>query len=198
MKNLAGWQKGVLAVLVVAGLALLVYPAPEPGAHGFHPRLQGLYIVSFFLVALPLLWIVGPRLKQFLESRFEAIRNEVDEATRQFAEAEARLNESRSRLENLTREVDALMAEFRALGEKERDALAHEGAVLAEKIRAETDFAMSQAVKAARQEVRAILVDRALEAARKRLERPEAARMPDPVVDRFARDVARSAGDGTT
>lgn len=197
MKNLAGWQKAVLAVLVAAGLALWAVPAPEAGFHGFHPRIQGLYIVSFLLVALPLLWVVGPRLKQFLESRFEAIRTEVDEATRQFAEAEARLNESRSRLQNLTREVEALMAEFRALGEKERDALAHEGAVLSEKIRAETDFAMSQAVKAARQEVRAILVDRALEAARRRLEGPEAARVPDPLVDQFAREVARSAGDGT-
>ncbi len=198
MKNLAGWQKAVLAILVAAGVGLLAVPAPEPGFHGFHPRIQGLYIVSFLLVALPLLWIVGPRLRQFLESRFEAIRNEMDEATRQFAEAEARLNESRSRLQNLTREVDALMAEFRALGEKERDALAHEGAVLSEKIRAETDFAMSQAVKAARQEIRAILVDRALQAARRRLEGSEASRMPDPLVDRFARDVARSAGDGAT
>lgn len=198
MKNLAGWQKAVLAVLVAAGLGLLVIPAPEPGFHGFHPRIQGLYIVSFLLVALPFLWAVGPRLKKFLDARFEAIRTEVDEARRQFAEAEARLAEARSRLENLTREVDALMAEFRALGEKERDALAHEGAVLSEKIRAETDFAMSQAVKAARQEIRAILVDRTLQAARKRLEGPEASRMPDPLVDQFARDVARSAREGTT
>lgn len=196
MTNLTGWQKAVLAVLVAAGLVLLVYPAPEAGFHGFHPRIQGLYIVSFLLVALPLLWIVGPRLKQFLETRFEAIQTEVDEATRQFADAEARLNESRGRLQNLTSEVEALMAEFRALGEKERDALAHEGAVLSETIRAETDFAMSQAVKAARQEVRAILVDRAIEAARQRLQGFEAARMPDPLVDRFAREVSRGTGDG--
>lgn len=197
MKGLAGWQKGVLAILVVVGLALLAYPAPEPGFHGFHPRIQGLYIVSFLLVALPLLWIVGPRLKQYLNQRFETIQNEVNEAQQQFAQAEARLNQSRERLQHLTREVEALMAEFRALGERERDALAHEGAILSEKIRSETDFAMSQAVKAARQEVRALLVERALDLAEKRLKVSEAARVPDPLVDRFARDVSRIA-DGPT
>ncbi len=198
MKNLTGWQKALLALLVAAGLGLLVYPAPEPGFHGFHPRIQGLYIVAFLLVALPLLWVVGPRLRQYLESRYEAIRTEVEEAKRQFSEAEARLKETQARLENLTREVEALMAEFRALGERERDALAHEGAILSEKIRAETDFAMSQAVKVARQEIRAILVDRALETARRRLQGQQTARMPDPLVDRFAREVARGAADGAT
>lgn len=195
MKRMGVWQRAVLAVLVAAGLGLLVYPAPEPGFHGFHPRVQGLYAVSFLLVALALLWIVGPRFRQFLESRYERIRLEVEEARRQFLEAEERLVEVQTRLENLTREVGALMAEFRALGERERDSLARAGAILAEKVRAEADFVMSQAVKAARQELRVILVDRALEIARRRLQGHEGAKMPDALVERFARDVACDLGD---
>jgi len=181
-------KKVVLAVLVLAGFALLAWPAPEPGFHGFHPRIQGLYIVSFLLVALPLVWWVGPRLKEFLDTRYATIRNEVEEARHQFQEAEDRLKQTQARLAGLSAEIEALMNEFRSLGEKERDALAHEGAVLSERIRAETDFAMSQAVKMAHQELRRLLAMRAVEAVSNRFESEKAAGVPDPLVERFARE----------
>lgn len=191
MKGLAWWKKAILALLVLAGFALLAFPAPEPGFHGFHPRIQGLYIVSFLLVVLPLLWIGIPRLKQFLEARYEAIKGEIEEAQRQFAEAEQRLRDAQTRLENLQNEIEALMAEFRALGEKERDALVHEGAVLSERIRAETDFAMSQAAKVAKQEIRNTLVEATLELVKERVRSTAQGRVSDKLVDKFSSEVGR-------
>lgn len=176
----------VLVLIAAVGLWIgIAFEAPPPGFHGFHPRIQGLYIVSFLLVLLPLIWILAPRLKEHLRSRSESVRAEIEEAKAHFAEAEARLQAARERLENITKEVEALMAEFRALGEKERDALAHEGALLAEKIRKETDFAMSQAVKMARQEIRDYLVQRAIEMAKERL----TVGVTDKEVDAFVKGI---------
>jgi F0F1-type ATP synthase membrane subunit b/b' len=186
MKTLGATKIAILVVLAIAGLALLAVPAPEGHPHGFDLRVHGLYIVAFLMTILPILWVVSPKLKQFLQERHDLLKAEIEEAKRNFETAEQRLEVARKRAENLTQEMNDIIAKFRALGEKERDALAHEGAVVSEKLRAEVQFAMEQALKVAKMELRNTIVDEALKVASSNLGEPN---VSSALVERFVRDL---------
>ena len=186
MKTLGATKIAILVVLAIAGLALLAVPAPEGHPHGFDLRVHGLYIVAFLMTMLPILWVVSPKLKQFLQERHDLLKAEIEEAKRNFEIAEQRLEAAKKRAENLTQEMNDIIAKFRALGEKERDALAHEGAVVSEKLRAEVQFAMEQALKVAKMELRNTVVDEALKVASTRLVETN---VSSALVERFVKDL---------
>jgi len=186
MKTLGPTKIAILVVLAIAGLALLAVPAPEGHPHGFDLRVHGLYIVAFLMTMLPILWFVSPKLKQFLQERHDLLKAEIEEAKRNFEIAEQRLEAAKKRAENLTQEMNDIIAKFRALGEKERDALAHEGAVMSEKLRAEVQFAMEQALKVAKMELRNTVVDEALKVASARLVETN---VSSALVERFVKDL---------
>ena len=186
MKTLGPTKIAILVVLAIAGLALLAVPAPEGHPHGFDLRVHGLYIVAFLMTMLPILWFVSPKLKQFLQERHDLLKAEIEEAKRNFEIAEQRLEAAKKRAENLTQEMNDIIAKFRALGEKERDALAHEGAVMSEKLRAEVQFAMEQALKVAKMELRNTVVDEALKVASTRLVETN---VSSALVERFVKDL---------
>jgi F0F1-type ATP synthase membrane subunit b/b' len=186
MKTLGPTKIAILVVLAIAGLALLAVPAPEGHPHGFDLRVHGLYIVAFLMTMLPILWFVSPKLKQFLQERHDLLKAEIEEAKRNFEIAEQRLEAAKKRAENLTQEMNDIIAKFRALGEKERDALAHEGAVMSEKLRAEVQFAMEQALKVAKMELRNTVVNEALKVASARLVETN---VSSALVERFVKDL---------
>jgi F0F1-type ATP synthase membrane subunit b/b' len=186
MKTLGATKIAILMVLAIAGLALLAVPAPEGHPHGFDLRVHGLYIVAFLMTILPIIWFASPKLKQFLQERHDLLKAEIEEAKRNFEIAEQRLEAAKKRAENLTQEMNDIIAKFRALGEKERDALAHEGAVMSEKLRAEVQFAMEQALKVAKMELRNTIVDEALKVASTRLVETN---VSSALVERFVKDL---------
>jgi|GEM_PF-2956978 len=186
MKAFGPAKIAVLVVLAIAGLALLAVPAPEGHPHGFDLRVHGLYIVAFLMTMLPILWIMSPKLKQFLQERHDILKAEIEEAKKNLEMAEQRLEVARKRAENLTQEMNEIIQRFRALGEKERDALAHEGAVVSEKLRAEVQFAMEQALKLAKMELRHTIVDEAIKVASSRLVETN---VSSALVERFVKDM---------
>jgi len=190
------FHRPVGPVLALAALSFLPAVAMAAGDHhGFDLKVHGLYIFDFLVVFIPIVVLVAPRLKKYLSSRYEVIKADIDEATQGFKEAETGMDAAKKRLENLSAEIDGLMEEFKMIGEKERDALAHDGAVFSEKIRKDTDFQISQAVKMARVEIRDALVSKSLEIVGEHIERDAKASVPDFLVERFVSDL-RKEGTG--
>ena len=183
--------------LTLATVALCLVPtvAFAAGGHGFDLKTHGLYIVDFLLVFVPLAIIVAPRLKKFLAGRYEEIKADVDEATHDFEEADAGLNRARERLDNIVAEIATMKSEFKALGEKERDSLAHEGAMLSEKIRKDADFRISQAVKMAHIELRETVIRQSLEAVEKGLAAEAGKAIPESMVNRFVREIGNDRAE---
>lgn len=138
------------------------------------------YLVDFLILAVPVAILVGPRIRKHLAARSDDVRTRIAEAETAFAEAETRMRAAEERIARLNAEIDSLLAEFTDLGAAERDALAADGEVLATKVRDETDFRISQAIKMARTELATEVVAQAFDQVERRL----AERAGGPVADR--------------
>jgi len=179
------------AALVALFTLLVPAVALAAGGHGFDPKVHGLYILAFLVTFIPIIIFVGPKLQAYLKGNYDAIKADIDEATGQFKEAEAGLKTAKERLENLNAEIEQMMGEFKALGEKERDALAHDGAVMSEKIRGEADFHISQAVKMAQLELREAVIEQSMVAVEKKLAAQAQKSIPKYMVDGFVREIEK-------
>jgi F-type H+-transporting ATPase subunit b len=148
------------------------------------------YLVDFLVLFTPVAFLVVPKAKAALAARHDTVKADLDEARARFDEAEARLHATEARLAHLKDEAEALMAEFRTQGQAERDNLAHDGAVASEKIRAEADFRIDQAVKMARAELTDVVVAQAFAKVEQRLQaKASVAPVPDGIVERVVREV---------
>jgi len=188
-------RAAVLLALVAAAIVVrFVAPAAGEGHHaGFDWLTNGLYIFDFAILALPVYWLAAPWLRDTLRDNHAKVKTDIDLAKAAFDQAEGRFSAAEARLKNLSAEVDSLMAEFRQLGQAERDSLAHEGAVLSEKIREETDFRLSQAVKMARAELTEVVVRRAFDHVEGRMGLQARGTVPDALVDEVVRGVTKEA-----
>ncbi len=175
-----------LAALVAASLPAAAF-ASEGGAgpgRDFY-----VYLVDFLVLFIPVAWVVWPKARQALADRHDAMKAELDEAKARFAEAEDRMKVAQQRIASLNDEMNTVMEEFRRQGHAERDALAHEGVALSEKIRAEAEFRLDQAVKMARAELADAVVTKAFALVEGRLAAKAGGALPDGVVDRVVREV---------
>lgn len=177
--------------LVTSALLAASLPAVALASGGGGPGTDFyVYLVDFLVLFTPIAFVVVPKAKAALAARHDAVKADLDEARARFEEAEARMRAAEERVANLRDETERLLAEFRQQGQAERDTLAHEGAVLSEKIRAEADFRLDQAVKMAHAELTDVVVSRAFAKVEQRLgAKASVSPVPDGVVDRVVREV---------
>ena len=147
------------------------------------------YLVDFLVLFVPVAWVVWPIAKKALADRHDAMKAELDDAKAKFAEAEGRMRMAEERLAHLNEETARLLEEFRRQGQAERDTMAHEGALLSDKIRAESDFRLDQAVKMARSELAESVVAKAFSLVEGRMATRTGAGLSEGVVDRVVREV---------
>lgn len=160
--------------------------------HGFEFGTHGLYIIDFVLLVGVLTWFLIPRIRNKIMERHEMVKQKISEAKSIFEQAESRMMTAQERLKNLSDEINRTIQEFRELGEKERDALAHEGAILAQKIREEGDFRISQAVKMAKSEIAEVIIERAFSIVQKKLEGEVRMPVPDSLIERLVKTLVRT------
>ncbi|MBM4396073.1 MAG: hypothetical protein FJ087_10320 [Deltaproteobacteria bacterium] len=166
----------------------------EAAHHGPDWATLGKYGFAFAVVFVALVWFVGPVLRKHYASRHDEVKADIEEAAAAHREAEARLKAAEERLAHLTEETGRLMAEFRGLGEAERDALARQGAVLAQKVRDEMDFSLSQAVKMARTELAQSVVERAFALAEQRVAAEARGPVRDALVEKVVEGITAKKG----
>lgn len=146
------------ALLAVLGVTLTATPALAAGGHGFRWNVEGFYILDF-VVLVVLLWAVlkGPIRKFFLK-RHEAVKHEMETATRLRQEAEAKLAELDKVMSGLEGEIAQIRAQFQADGEREKSRILAEAQANADKLRANAKKSLEQELAKLREDLERELV----------------------------------------
>lgn len=178
-----------LFILLLLWLAPISVEASEGGHSGFSWDSNGVYIAVFLLVMVPLIWKIAPTVRRFYAERRERVKKDIEEANAAFIAAEERLRAAENRLAGIKAEIEALSAEFRRLGEAERDSLAREAEDIKAKLSEEAAFRVRQAARMAKAEMTEALVIRALDEVERRVQAHARQPVHDAVINRLVEGI---------
>jgi len=145
---------------------------------------------NFLIYAYIIKRFALPVVRDFLRSRREGILTSIESAAENKTQAEAVVSSYQAKLAGIQREVDAIQAELRADGEREKSKLIGEAETLATKIKEDASFLADQEVKTARQKIRFDMAVQAESTARELLGR----HLLPGDQDRLAEDFIQSIG----
>jgi F0F1-type ATP synthase membrane subunit b/b' len=160
--------------------------------HGAHPGIGSLLLpaINFVLFVGLMVWKLPGPIKEFFRQRTERLREALAAGKRALAEAE----ETRAALERDVRElpgtIASLMADIRATADRERANLLDVATRAAERIRSDARLLAEYEIAAARDGLRAEIVEEAIRQATAILR--DAIRPEDQ--ERLVRDFVQTAG----
>ena len=131
------WAASVGAENTSVSIAQLIYP-----------------LINFLIFAYLVKRFALPAVKEHLRSRREQILKDVKGASEAKDRIDATLRDYRNRLNRLEEEKKEILNTLRDEGERERARLHRETEVIANKIKADSDFVSQQEVKVAHHEMR--------------------------------------------
>jgi F-type H+-transporting ATPase subunit b len=151
-----------------------------------------------FVIFLLILWKFAlPPIQKFFAERREALLANLNEAKRLREEAAAKLSEYESKLDALDVEREALLAEYKVQGERERDRIVEDAKRQVEKLRGDAELIIAQEVKKATAMLEAQAVEQAVDIARERVQKKLAVSGQDKLVTRYVEDL-KKLGDQKT
>lgn len=175
-------HKGSQALLVLASsLISTLLLASEHGEHAegaahinwwaFDPHAPALgwLLVDFAVFAFIIYWFGRKPIAAFLQGRSDSIRQALEEAKQAKAEAEARAAELEKRVKSLDGELQQIREDIHSLGEREREGLILEGEKAAERMLADTELQIQNAIDRARDSLKNQAFDQALALAEQQL-----------------------------
>ena len=179
-----------------AAAAIALWPAAAFAAEGegFPWVNWGVSLLNFGIFAGILLYYAGPRVQKFFADRREVLLADLTEAKRLREEAQAKLDEYAGRLESLDDERKALMDEYHAQGEREKQRLIEEAKRQVEKLRADAELVIQQEVRKAVAAIEEQAVDLAVGMAEKSLRQRLDERSQNELVDRYVGDLKSMEG----
>jgi F-type H+-transporting ATPase subunit b len=137
-------------------VALANEEAEAHGGHGEHGWDKTAILASLinFVVLLCLFsYLFRDKLNAFLKERKASVEQQLTEAARLKAEAEAKHKEYSERLAKLDQELDQIRKDMIAAGVKERDRIVAEAEQKAARLRREAEFIIEQQVKQLRSDL---------------------------------------------
>lgn len=157
------------AVLMIPSLAL----AAEGGSGAWYEAWY--FLVAGGAVNLGIyIWILvkfgGPKINSYLKNRKETIEEDMTEAARLREEAESRLDEVQAKIDKFDKERETILAEYRRIGESEKERIIAEAEAQATRIRKEAKLSAETEMVRAQQQIEQQVLEKALELAEKALE----------------------------
>lgn len=134
-------------------------------AHGEHGVTEGqihdfvLRCINFGLMVVILVVLLRKPLGNAMSARSESIASELDELNQRKEEAARQLAEMERRLQDAQGERDALLSEFRAQGERERERIIDGAKSVAQRIKEQAQFTIEQETNQAKLELRREIAD---------------------------------------
>jgi F-type H+-transporting ATPase subunit b len=128
-------------------------------------------LANFIIFAFIIARYALPLVRSFVEARREEVLATIEESSAKNRQAEALVQDYKSRLMVLDKEVAAIEASLRDEGEREKAKILHEAQTLAARINEDARFLADQEVKMARQKVREEMANLAEAKARELVER---------------------------
>lgn len=172
MKSLKRYLALAAPVVIVLALSAAAFAAEGGGEEHGGVDIMGVVwqVVNFaVLVALLIFAIKKFDVKGALRQRTELIKKNIDEAREAKEIAQKALAEVEERLKLKDREIEEIMANARASGERERAAAEEEGIRMSERITEQARANIEMELEQARAALRAEAVELAMELAEKKL-----------------------------
>ena len=130
-------------------IAVLLMATPAFAAGDFWLN-TGLHAVNFLILLFILIKMAGPKIREAMQSRSDSLSKEITNAETRFNEAEEELALYQSKLEALEKDAEALLSEYRELGERERDRIREQAQKDADRILNEARMLASRELENAR------------------------------------------------
>jgi F-type H+-transporting ATPase subunit b len=147
---------------------------------------------NFLIYAYIIKRFALPVVRDFLRSRRVEIITSIESAAESKKQAEAVVSSYQAKLAGIEREVDAIQAELRAEGEREKGKLMGEAETLAAKIKEDAVFLADQEVKTARQKIRFDMAVQAESTARELLGRHLSSGDQNRLAEEFIQSIERT------
>lgn len=182
------------SIVVAAALILIAAPAYAAAADGF-PWVDWAVSMGNLAVFLGIIfYFFGPKIQNFFHDRAEQLQGDIKEAKRLRAEAQEKLEEYQKRMDKLDDERKALMDEYHAQGEREKDKLVTDAKRQIEKMRTDAELVIKQEVRKAVASIEQQAVDMAVELARASLESKVDGRAQNALVSQYVDDLKQMEG----
>lgn len=142
-------------VLALPAAALAQEAAEEHGEHGHGWDQQALIasFVNFAILVALFVYLFRDKLRSFLKARRAEVEQQLAEAARLKAEAEAKYKEYSERLAKLDQELAQIRADMIAAGKAERDRIIEDAEHKAARLRKEAEFIIEQHAKQLRVDI---------------------------------------------
>lgn len=157
MKNLF---KSVKRPLLVLGLFLLmasvVYASGgEEGGHDGKKLFEFVWkTINFVVLAGLLYWMLASKIKEFFVGRRQGIKDSMENAAQQKAEAEVKYKEYSEKIEKASAEIDGIFEMIKAQGVAEKQKIIEEAEKVAKKIKEDSQMRTAQEIKKASDQLR--------------------------------------------
>ncbi|MFH1059246.1 MAG: F0F1 ATP synthase subunit B [Pseudomonadota bacterium] len=151
----------VLGAAALVGLGAVTALASEAGGHHVTgPNLDLLWrVMNFAVLAIVLVLVLRKPLKAGLSGRVQQIKSELAELEARREEAKRRYAEIEKRLKDAEGEREAILAEFREMGAREKAKILDNARTMAERIKAQAQFTIEQETAAAKADLKREIAD---------------------------------------
>jgi F-type H+-transporting ATPase subunit b len=122
-------------------------------------------LVNFFVLLWVLIRFAKKPLQEFLHTRYDTIKQELEASTKRFTEAQARLAEYESRLKNMEDSRKALMQQYEEQAQREVQKLKEDAEKAIAKIKADTTREIENSLLNAEKTIRREAVEAAISTA---------------------------------
>ena len=183
-------KKTQLFLMILATVTLFALPAFAAGeSYGFPWKywFAGMFNLAIFLGII--VYVGAKPIKQLFHDRRETFLKNMNAAKAAREEAEARLAELNEKLELLEKERQALLDEYHAQGEREKQRLVETAKKQVEKMRSDAEATIDQEVKKAVAMLEEQAVDLAVGLAREKAVKRLDAAAQDRLFDGFIADL---------
>ncbi len=151
-------------------------------------------VFNFGLLLVLIVYFGRKPIRRFLVSRRREIEDNLAEAQRLKAEAEAKANAYALRLERLDAELEQLRADMVKAGEADRERIVVEAEAKAARMRKETQFLIDQRMKQLREDLQRFAVDAAIEAAGRVLQQETTSTDQQRLADAYVKRLVELTG----
>ena len=132
------------------------------GGHGVTPvQIKDFVLrcINFGLLVVLLVVLLRKPIGNAMRARSEGIASELDELNQRREEAAKELAEMERRLADAAQEQEAILAEFRAQGERERERIIEGAKAMSERIKQQAQFTIEQETNQAKSSLRREIAD---------------------------------------
>lgn len=185
--KLAGRVGSFLVPFLV--LATIAYAAEEGGHDGTQMKDFIWKSINFVVLAGLIYWMLASKIKDFFGGRRSDIKESLENAAQQKAEAEAKYKEYSEKIEKASAEIDGIFEMIKAQGVAEKQKIIEEAEKVAKKIKEDSQMRTGQELKKASDQLRAEAVMLSVQMAEEIIKKNIAAQDHDTIVREYMEKV---------